>query len=159
MIRVRNRGYLAQNVSASIAIIRLFSVRNLSMKNPHNPDIDILRLKPLYNGSTDKTSVCIDREFHATAKEYCRGMTPGKVKDVGNCQKRCVAQVTVLEEPVRRKYVRGSNAEVKSVWLRPSPAAGAESPGLSPETFAVGRFILAASAMRVYKVEHFWVTS
>ena len=38
---------------------------------------------------------------------------PGKVKDVGNCQKRCVAQVTVLEEPVRGKYVRGSNAEVK----------------------------------------------
>ncbi|PXW35030.1 hypothetical protein DET57_13113 [Klebsiella oxytoca] len=37
---------------------------------------------------------------------------PGKVKDVGNCQKRCVAQVTVLEEPVRGKYVRGSSAEV-----------------------------------------------
>ena len=67
---------------------------------------------------------------------------PGKVKDVGNCQKRCVAQVTVLEEPVRRKYVRGSNAEVKERLVRSSPATGAESPGLSPETFAVGRFIL-----------------
>lgn len=68
--------------------------------------------------------------------------TPGKVKDVGNCQKRCVAQVTVLEEPVRGKYVRGSNAEVKERLVRSSPATGAESPGLSPETFAVGRFIL-----------------
>ena len=47
-------------------------------------------------------------------------LSPGIVKDVSNCQKRCVAQVTVLEEPVRGKYVRGSNAEahrhlVKSV--------------------------------------------
>ena len=51
MIRVRNWTDLAQNAPDSIDIIRLFSVSDPPMKNPHNPDVDILRLKPLYNGS------------------------------------------------------------------------------------------------------------
>ena len=51
MTRVRNRVSSGQKASTSIAIIRLFSVNHPRMKNPHNPDIDILRLKPLYNGS------------------------------------------------------------------------------------------------------------
>lgn len=52
MIRVRIRANLAQIAPHSIDIIRLFSVSDSRMKNPHNPDVDILRLKPLYNGST-----------------------------------------------------------------------------------------------------------
>ena len=52
MIRVRNWGNLRQNVPDSIDIIRLFSVSDPRMKKPHNPDVDILRLNPLYNGST-----------------------------------------------------------------------------------------------------------
>jgi len=34
------------------------------------------------------------------------------VKGEGNSQKRSVAQVTVFEEPIQRRYVRGSTAEV-----------------------------------------------
>ena len=52
MIRVSIRANLAQIAPHSIDIIRLFSVSDSRMKNPHNPDVDILRLKPLYNGST-----------------------------------------------------------------------------------------------------------
>ena len=87
------------------------------MKNPHNPDVDILRLKPLYNGSTYIYVGMYGSRISRYSERVLQGgynvpRPPGKVKDVGNCQKRCVAQVTVLEEPVRGKYVRGSNAEV-----------------------------------------------
>ncbi len=87
------------------------------MKNPHNRSVDIAGVKPLYIRSAyvlvgiycSRISRYSERVFAGDIMS----LFPGQVKDVSNCQKRCVARVTVLEEPVRGRYVRGSNAEVK----------------------------------------------
>jgi hypothetical protein len=56
-------------------IIRLFSVSDSRMKNPHNPDIDILRLKPLYNGST---CICVGM-YESRISRYSKKVLQGGI--------------------------------------------------------------------------------